>query len=657
MCGIAGILGSLAEERVESALRSLVSALAHRGPDDHGCQLLSVGNGNARGGRKLGLGNTRLAILDLSGAGHQPMQDSSTGNWIVFNGEVYNFKELRERLGVRSEQPSVVGHPPSVSNGDWYSQTDTEVVLRAYARWGRDCLRQLRGMFAFGLWDVRREELFLARDRLGIKPLYYYAGNGLFVFASEVRALLKSGLVPPKLDRLSLWQYLGYQSVPAPRTLIEGVRMLPPGHSLIVTGQGVAREACYWDLLGSVSPEARGATAHDARRQVGKLLREAVELHLVSDVSVGVFLSGGIDSSALVGLVRELGHDPKTFSVVFSEAKYSEASYSRKIADRFHTDHTEISLSERELLDQLPEAIAAMDHPTGDGINTYVVSSAVREAKIKVALSGLGGDELFAGYPSFGRLERAEGFHRFWSYAPAPVKTFAGGAVRAFGKSVGTEKMAALLEGDGTLANSYPLMRQLLSPAQRLALLESSVVEAVGASLDPYVSLLQQAFARHAQAGLISRISYAEARTYMHDVLLRDTDQMSMAHGLEVRVPFLDHKLVEYVMGLPDVCKRPDATPKRLLVESLGGLLPDDIVRRRKQGFALPFELWMRGTLREFCAARLGFDRLGGRGIFRPQALANFWKAFLSGRRDVSWSRLWVLVVLEEWLERNSVSA
>ncbi len=652
MCGIAGIVvasgtspdglplaggGRLALDEI---VTRVVMSLRHRGPDGYAVQ--RVDHGRPPG---VVLGHTRLAIIDLSPAGRQPMSHPATGNWITSNGEIYNYRALRE--GSRTVASG--GH-----DGGWRSRTDTEAILREYAALGTNCLDRLRGMFAFALWDAGRHALFLARDRLGIKPLYYYQGDGVFLFASEVRALLASGLVPRRLDPVAVWEYLAYQSVPTPRTLIEGVRALPPGHWLTVDRDGTVSERRYWDPLAQASPEARGATAPDARRRIGELLREAVELHLVSDVPVGAFLSGGIDSSAVVALMRDLGQVPRTFSVVFSERAYDEGRYARTVAARFGADHTELFLAEGDLLDQLPEALAAMDQPTGDGINTYLLSRAVRSAGMTVALSGLGGDELFGGYPSFTRWERAAGWLRRWGRVPAGVRHLAGDVVGLFaGTSIPAAKLAALAATDGTLAETFPVMRQVLSPSQRRALLTPSWLARVGEPPDPYGSLLRNADAAFPWAGPLTRISYAEGRTYMHDVLLRDTDQMSMAHPLEVRVPLLDHALVSYVMGLPDAYKRSRGTPKRLLAESLDGLLPDEIVRRPKHGFVLPFDLWMRGALRRFCEDRLDAGRIVARAIFRPERVRARWRAFLDGRGGVSWSRVWLLVVLEEWLDRN----
>jgi len=636
VCGIAGVIVT-EPERYD--LRAVVErarlSLTHRGPDDHGLF--------APVGGRCALAHTRLSIIDLSPAGHQPMSTPDGRYWITFNGEIYNFRELRRELERSGEA--------------FASQSDTEVILRLYARDGADCLSRLRGMFAFAIWDAERQKLFIARDRLGVKPLYYYAGEGMVIFASEVRAILATELVPRQVDPVALNEYLAYQSIPAPRTLIKGVRSLPPGAWMTIDAAGVIEERAYWDLLRNSSTEAREASKTAALRRTGELLREATELHLVSDVPVGVFLSGGIDSSAIVALMSELGHTPHTFSVIFAESNYDESVYARQVAARFGAEHTEIRLTESAMLDQLPDALSAMDQPTGDGINTYVVSRAVKEAGVKVALSGLGGDEFFAGYPSFLRLEKAVRYLRPLSYLPAAARAAAARVVElAGGGSVRATKAAAMIGSDGSLAEIYPVTRQVLSLSQRRALLNGRWKRLDEESQDPYVEMLKAAY-QNTGAELFAQISYAEGRAYMHDVLLRDTDQMSMAHALEARVPLLDHKLVEYLMGAPDEYKRPNGTPKSLLVASLGDLLPRDVTHRPKQGFTLPFADWMRGELRRFCEERLHPQRIAARGIFDANEINKLWRAFLNGSQAVSWSRLWVLVALEEWLERNQAQS
>lgn len=633
MCGIAGTVVT-EPKRVDSrtAIERAMPRITHRGPDDRG--LFVSGDG------RCALAHTRLSILDLSSAGRQPMSTLDGRFQIVFNGEIYNFRELRQEL--------------TRSGETFASNSDTEVLLRLYVRYGADSLRRLRGMFAFAVWDERKQELFIARDRLGIKPLYYYAGDGKFVFASEVRAILATELAPRQIDPVALNDYLAYQSIPSPRTLIKGVKALPPGAWMTVDSSGAIEERRYWDLLQDFSPEAQAASQSEILNHTGALLREAVELHLVSDAPLGVFLSGGIDSSAVVALMSEMGHTPKTFSVIFAESNYDESVYARQVAARFGAEHTEIRLTEAAMVDQLPDALAAMDQPTGDGVNTYVVSRAVKEAGVTVALSGLGGDEFFVGYPSFLRLEKALKRLRPLKYLPASARNIAARAVElAGGGSIPAAKLASMIGSDGALASMYPVVRQVLSPSKRRSLLSGRWKRFDENWRDPYVDLLRNAYQSADSAELFALISYAEGRTYMHDVLLRDTDQMSMAHALEVRVPLLDHKLVEYVMGTPDAYKRPNGVPKSLLVRSLGDLLPHDVVYRPKQGFTLPFADWMRGGLRNFCEERLHPQRIGSRGIFDIGEVENLWRSFIGGSRDVSWSRLWILVALEEWLERN----
>jgi asparagine synthase (glutamine-hydrolysing) len=560
--------------------------------------------------------------------------------WLTFNGEIYNFRLLRREL--------------EASGRTFVSDSDTEVILQAYEEWGDDAFGRLRGMFAFAIWDGRRRSLLLVRDRFGIKPLYVAERGGCFLFASEVRALLASGLIPRRLEATALWQYLGYQTVPAPLTLIEGVRMLEPGHWAAVGPGKNMTVTRYWDPLASASVGGPSITSDQAVEDVRSILDESVRLHLVSDVPVGVFLSGGIDSSAIVAVMREAGVTPMTFSVGSTDPAHDEGRFASQVAERFGASHTHIRLTEDELLEDLPAALDAMDHPTGDGVNSYVVSKAVRRAGVKVALSGLGGDELFGGYPSFARFERLGGPLARWGATPQVLRDAAAGLVRALDNGVVASKAASVLESDGSLAEAWPITRQLLSPLDRRRLLAPEWTARVR-TVDPYAVPLAAAYADAPHAEVWSRVSYAETRAYMHDVLLRDADQMSMAHGLEVRVPFLDHRLAEYVFALPDACKKLDSGPKPLLVRALNGSLPHAIVNRPKRGFTLPFDPWMRSSLKDLCAAHLGPEGLEGRGLFRASALRAMWAGFLAGGRETTWSRIWMLVALDAWLERQGV--
>jgi asparagine synthase (glutamine-hydrolysing) len=644
MCGIAGGVfwgGRIDPVAGRRAVETMVAAVSHRGPDGQGVYSSAASEAPTTKPFAV-LGHTRLAIIDTSAAGAQPMGGPGAEPWITFNGEIYNFASLRCVLEAAGSQ--------------FRSNSDTEVILRGYSAWGLDTLARLRGMYAFALWDERRQRLLLARDRVGVKPMYVYRGDGLVLFSSEVRALLATDLVPRRVDPTALWDYLGYQTVPAPRTLVDGVRAMEPASWATVSATGEFSSGIYWRMLDPAR-QSVDVSVDEAHSRVGDKLRDAVAAHMVSDVPVAAFLSGGIDSSAVVALMSENGVRPRTFSIGFDEQAFDESQHAALVAHTFRAEHTHVPLRGHDLLDQLPAALRAMDQPTGDAVNTYVVSGAVRERGIKVALSGLGGDEVFGGYPSFRRLTRVADVSRIWGRLPASFRSFAAQVVRsAAGTSITATKSAALLESDGEISSMLPLLRQLLSAPQRQMLLSDSVLAGVDETSDPYDELLASVFRNAPSASSFAQISFAEARTYMHDVLLRDTDQMSMAHALEVRVPLLDHELIELVMALPDGPKQSRTTPKPLLVESMRGLLPMSIVHRPKQGFTLPFDPWMRGPLKALCEERLGERGLAGRGLMKPDALAGLWRSFIAGGRDVSWSRVWALVVLDAWLDQHGLA-
>ena len=628
MCGIVGIVGkkaSVSREVLERATQSL----AHRGPDDGGTILLRE---TVPAQVEIGLGNRRLAILDLSPLGHQPMQDAETGNWIVYNGEIYNFHDVRREL--------------EELGATFLSHSDTEVLLKAYARWGEACLKKFRGMFAFALWDAARKRLFLARDPMGIKPLYYAQVGPYFVFASEVRTILGTGLVPRVLDQAGLLNYLTYGSAYDPHTLIEGVRALPAGHSL-TWEDGKLSEREYWDLVGGVDLDSGGDVGGDGGLKA--VLEEAVRLQLVSDVPVGVFLSGGIDSSALVSILSREGITPETFSIVFAEAEFSEAQYSRAVAQKFKTNHHEIRVEQADVLECIPEALRAMDLPTMDGVNTYFVSREARRAGAKVALSGLGGDEVFAGYAAFRSVPKMERFAESWKHIPGFLRTPLTALYNAVSRdSDQKRKLLSLAMDNGRGVHPYFLTRMLFTPKQSDGLFPGAHESAQEAGISQR-SALQRAM----NLDPVNRVSYLESRCYMLNTLLRDADFMSMSQGLEVRVPLIDHWLARTVLALPGASKV-NHTPKKLLVEALAGSLPDEIVHRPKRGFTLPFERWMREELRCEIEPALQSERiktgpLGG--LLDGERVHGVWKDFLS--QEVSWSRPWALHVLERWCELN----
>jgi asparagine synthase (glutamine-hydrolysing) len=635
MCGIFGIVARNARIP-DGVLERGTQSLAHRGPDDSGTILLRE---SVPDSVEIGLGNRRLAILDLSPLAHQPMHDAETGNWIVYNGEIYNFRDIRDEL--QEAGTSFVSH------------SDTEVLLKAYARWGQDCLTKFRGMFAFALWDARGHRLLIARDPMGIKPLYYAQTGSYFVFASEVRTLLGTGFLRRQLDPAGLINYLTFGSAYDPLTLVDGIRALPPGHTLTWDG-GVLRQASYWDLLDAPSTAGRDPSnslapnEKEATERLKPILEEAIRLQLVSDVPVGVFLSGGIDSSALVSILSRGGLTPSTFSIVFREADFSEAQHSRAIAAMFHTDHHEINVSQTDALAAIPDALRAMDLPTMDGINTYFVSRETRRAGVKVALSGLGGDEVFAGYSSFRSLPRIERFALPWKRVPRTLRGTLASVFRAIAPDNDqNRKLSTLVRANGRILHPYFLTRMLFTPDQRDLLFPN-----VDGVADKTAAASQQdALQRSRSLDPINRVSYLESRCYMLNTLLRDADGMSMSQGLEVRVPLIDHQLAKAVLALPGAWKL-NGTPKKLLVGALAGSLPGEIVHRPKRGFTLPFEHWMRQELRPEIEPVLGKKRISEGplgGILDANQMEQVWKDFLDG--DTSWSRPWALYVLQRWCE------
>ncbi len=637
MCGINGIVGIPDQTIAKQKVLAMNIAMQHRGPDDEG---FYVNN-------KIALGHRRLSIIDLSAAGHQPMQSFDGRYQIVYNGELYNYKELKFEL-----QRVVSGSGQSAYI--FQTNTDTEVIIAAYARWGSDCLKHFNGMFAFAIWDDQTKQLFIARDRLGIKPLYYFYVNGVFVFSSEIRSLLATELLPKKLDENSLMDYLRYQTVHAPNTIVKGVKILMPGHyiemknSLTSLATGFEfKIKDYWSLTNNISRASEGKNYQEVCKDVNDLLTKAVERRMIADVPFGAFLSGGIDSTAIVGLMSKVSPEKvKTFTIAFDEGEFNEAKYAQVIAKKFNTDHHEIKLKPADFIKEWPNALKAMDHPSGDGVNTYVVSKATKKAGITMALSGLGGDELFAGYSVFEYANKIK--NKNWlNIVPTPLRGIAGNILTTIKPGIPSEKIAAFLKQNKlNFKNFYPLSRQVLMDKQILDIINKK--ELATNRVSEIISETQLTTNNHQ----LSTVSIAEISTYMQNVLLRDTDQMAMAHALEVRVPFIDYTLVEYVLGVPDKYKS-TATPKKLLVDALGDILPTEIVNRPKMGFTFPWKHWIKKELREFCEQKM--IALSKRKLFNEQGVMNMWNDFLKDNPRITWSRIWYLVVLENWLQENDI--
>jgi asparagine synthase (glutamine-hydrolysing) len=602
--------------------------MAHRGPDDEGIEILPLCSDTQQ---CVGLGSRRLAILDLSPAGHMPMHDPATGNWLVLNGEIFNFQQVRselEKLGYR-----------------FSSTGDTEVLLKAYGEWGEGCIDRFAGMFAFALWDARKERLFLARDRLGVKPLYYYASPGLFLFGSEIRALLASGLVPRRLDMTGLASFLAFGAVQDPRTIIEGVRSLPPGHILVWEKEHFETRS-YWSMVEVASRPPATDALGEAVPAVRGLIRQAVSERLISDVPIGVFLSGGVDSSCIVAAASEASQKPlETFSVIFGDSEFCEDRYSDQVAREFGCHHHKIELTETHLLEEIPRVLTSMDQPSVDGVNTYIISRATKEAGITVALSGLGGDEIFAGYTSFRSVPKMMSFQRYAGWLAPLGRSF--NALLGGSESNRLSKLLALAGNDYYASQPYFLSRALFLPRTVRALLGWQFAENGSHMTCNWGELVEQV----RELDPINQVSIFEGSTYMANTLLRDTDCMSMAVSLEARTPFLDYRLWEYVLPLAGRLKLDPPMPKPLLLRSVGQRLPKEIYLRRKMGFTLPFERWLRDGLRAEVEGELLSSRDAAKCPLEQQAVEKVWHAFLAGK--TSWSRPWALYVLKQWIRRN----
>jgi asparagine synthase (glutamine-hydrolysing) len=600
----------------------MTDSMAHRGPDADGIWIEE----------NTAFGHRRLSIIDLSSAANQPFIDHSGRYIIVFNGEIYNYQEVKEQV---PDYPFV-------------TTSDTEVLIAAFARWGKGCLKYLRGMYAFVIWDRRDHEVFMARDPMGVKPLYYYHSAGTLLFASEIRALLASGLVKKELNEAALPDYFSYQSFSCCDSVIRDIRQLEAGTWMRINGKGIEKER-YWNVA---TPPADYDFSDKAgiQKRINQLLLQSIQRRLVSDVPVGAFLSGGIDSSAVVGLMAEAcGDRPNTFNIAFEEKEYDESTFAEVVARKFNTRHVKLLLKPTVFLDELQNALDAMDSPSGDGINSYVVSKAIRQRGMTVALSGVGGDELFAGYPFFRQYLRLRKLD-WTSKIPVGIRSGIAGLLAGGGQDGKRGRLAQLLKMESySIDNAYPIFRQILSPR---SLREITTLTSNGAFI---TSVQQDLITRKSdleRLPLLSQVSAAEYLGYTQHTLLKDTDQMGMAASLEVREPFFDLDLVEFVLSIPDKWKEP-VYPKSLLVESLKPLLPDEIVFRKKQGFLFPWDLWLRKELRSFCDGHI--RNIADRSFIHADRLIALWQGFLTGDGQVRWPEIWLFVVLDYWLQKNDV--
>lgn len=626
MCGIAGVVdASLPPAERALAVERMCAAMVHRGPDDGGAE--------TRGSSTIGM--RRLAIFDPAN-GRQPMSTVDGRFHLVFNGAIYNFRDLRQEL-------SGLGH-------SFRTDCDTEVLLAAFAQWRERCVDRLRGMFAFAVWDAQEEKLFLARDPFGIKPLYYRRDGLRLIFASELNALLASGLFSADIDPQSVADYLGWFAVPAPRTIYRDVVCLRPGEcATYQNGRfNVASSWSFRSLAQNAQPCRSQAEFEEALRH---RLEDTIRAHMMADVPVGAFLSGGIDSAAIVGLMSKLtGRPLKTFTISFPEAEHDEAGEAAETARHFGTDHHTRILTGADVAADLPALLASFDQPTGDGINTYYASQAARAGGVTVALSGLGGDELFGGYPYFRDIPRVRRWLPFWDITPPPVRRRILRNLR--GRGARHRKLADILERARSLHEVCSMQRRVFSESRRRELLNPDVCSSL-ARQDCFHPQLATLSADLAVAGVFDTISGWELRTYMADVLLRDSDVMSMRHSLELRVPFVDRPFLEFLWGQPERFKDDRRRPKSALARSIRDLLPSALHARPKRGFSPPFALWTRRELRPFLEETFSRESVGRTGLFSSEAVPDFWQEYLAKGDAPQWSRVWSLAMLIEFVNRR----
>ena len=623
MCGICGILYKDGKRKPEeSVLKRMSDTMVHRGPDDEGQVVLG----------HVGLAMRRLSIIDLS-TGRQPMANEDETVWVVYNGEIYNFRELRIDL--------------EKSGHRFRTMSDTEAIVHGYEIWGEAVCERLNGMFGFALWDGRKKKLILARDRLGIKPLYYYEDEEKLVFGSEIKAILRCPDIRKDVDPIAMNNYLTFEYIPAPRSIFRDIRKLEPGHCLCWS-DGQSRIQSYWKL----TPEERPWRMEEAQERLTELLQDAVKLRLVSDVPLGVFLSGGIDSSIVVSQMAGLMDRPvKTFSIGFKESSYDELRYARAVAQKYRTEHHEFTV-EAKAIELTERLIGYLDEPFGDFsiFPTYLVSKMARDF-VTVALSGDGGDELFAGYDTY-RAHRFD--RRFYHWLPRAVKRMGFGMLAR--RLPPTEKKKGAINSFKRFIEGTELPKSLLharwmvflNEQERNTLFTDDLLDAIGKE-DPY-DFIHRHGSLPQNVDDITRTGYIDVKTYLVDDILVKVDRMSMATSLEARVPYLDHRLVEFAFSLPPELKMHGFKTKYLLKKTFWDCLPTEVQHRDKQGFSIPIKNWIRDELKPMMLDLLSEERIRRQGFFRPESVSRFVDEHLRGVENHS-HILWALMVFEQWYD------
>ncbi len=620
MCGIAGIFNLDRERSVnQNVLRSMCNAIRHRGPDDEGFYV----------DRNFGMGMRRLSIIDLDG-GRQPIKNEDGTVWMVFNGEIYNFKELKRELS---------------RNGHLFrSNSDGEVVVHLYEEYGDSFVQHLNGMFAIALWDKRNKRLILVRDRLGIKPLYYSQSKHGIIFGSELKTILCEPACEKEIDLQALHDYLAFNYIPGPKTIFRGIKKLLPGNILTVQGLRVSL-ASYWDVNFKGEPTPR-LSEEDYATHLYQLLKEAVQSHLVSDVPLGVFLSGGLDSSAIVALMAQVSNQPiKTFSIGFEQKSFNELPFARQVAQRFSTDHHELVIRP-DTVNLLPRLIESFDEPFADSsaIPVYYVSQLAR-THVKTVLSGEGGDEVFAGYETYSAAKVAHLYRKLpgllkKSILPAVVRH-----LPVSHKKVSFDyKAKRFIEGALLPPEKGHFWWKVIfseDAKRKLYRIENGQIE------DSF-HVFRDYFSSCTSEDLLARLQYVDTKVYLPDDILVKTDRMSMANSLEVRVPFLDHRIVDWAAQIPSHLKLNGLSKKYILKKVMSSHLPKEIIQGKKRGFNVPVPGWLRGELREMVGDVLSPSRIQSLGFFNANYISRMIEDHQAMRVDYS-RNIWGLLIFALW--------
>jgi len=644
MCGICGEIDFYNKSVKPELIQRMCNLLAHRGPDDAGMLFLTgdkyfeVSKINEspmdNNGFQVGLGHRRLSIIDLSAAAHQPMCNEDGRIWIVFNGEIYNFQETREKLDKK-------GHL-------FKSKSDTEVILHSYEEWGVECLNRFRGMFAFAIWDSKLQRLFMARDRLGKKPLVYFHQNSHFAFASEIKALLQVPGVEREVNVCALHHYLTYQYVPSPETIFERIKKLPPAHYLIYDRAGNLRIERYWKLNFN-SIHQNHTDQQELEDRIRTELEESVKLRLISDVPLGAFLSGGVDSSLVVGIMAKLSGNPvKTFSIGFEEKEFDELSYARIVSDHFATEHHEF-IVKPDAIEILPKLVWYYNEPFSDSsaIPTYYVANLTKDF-VKVVLTGDAGDENFAGYPRYLRSK----WVAYFSKIPEKLrKDLLPNFIRAFSTLHWREKrlnrLADFMESlSASHAKNYAEQIKIFNAKEKEDIYTEDFRKKVE-KINPLDFLLKK-FEESGTEDLLEQLLYVDINSYLPEDLLVKMDIATMANSLEARVPFLDHKFMELVAGIPPHLKLKGTKTKFILKTAFKDLLPEAIFKRKKMGFGVPVSRWFRNELKDYIYEVLLDPKTLNRGYFKRETIERLLNDHIGLRYDHS-ARIWALLFLEIW--------